>query len=490
MGTVAISYSSIKDASSEAKSVARKLDDYADELVSSVYNKLNRYKGEWTGNISSASTSINNKVNELRTAAGEYETYAADLKDLRDECKNTDKTVKSRISSLTASFKEDHGIRNSKVEYAINYFLTSAGNSSAFGRWLGEGKDWIDGGIDYVRQSIKDWFNYEGGKQFIKGAGMAILDGVIAIAGLVAGMVILFSGPAGWALVAAIAGVVGGAIGLANAAANFTCECIAYHDTNALNDPASGRRTSELNKISDVLREWTDSKLLHGIGIGLDLTEFVCTVINVVDGVGDFMKKGIDWLGGMKNMHLRDLRINNIMTNMKNRFGNMRFNHAVTELGMRISIKDGISIKGRELLSDFLCNLKNNYWNFTEPKLGRDSVQNIADFAKDILSDGLGFNDIETHILSNGIGFFRDDYSGGKVIMAQSFENAFTLSDFNKLTAVNTEILEPISNSIVEKFSGNSGVNISVPDFHVPEINITLPEISITAPEITTLNAS
>ena len=97
MGTVAISYSSIKDASREAKSVARKLDDYADELVRSVYNKLNRYKGEWTGNISSASTSINNKVNELRTAAGEYETYATDLKDLREDCKETYKTVKSRI---------------------------------------------------------------------------------------------------------------------------------------------------------------------------------------------------------------------------------------------------------------------------------------------------------------------------------------------------------------------------------------------------------
>lgn len=50
MSTASISYSSLKDASSEAKAVAKKLDKYADSLYSNVYKKLNKYDGSWNSN--------------------------------------------------------------------------------------------------------------------------------------------------------------------------------------------------------------------------------------------------------------------------------------------------------------------------------------------------------------------------------------------------------------------------------------------------------
>ena len=93
MSTASISYSSLKDASNEAKSVTKKLDKYADSLYDNVYKKLNKYDGSWTSNLSTAKSKTNAKISELRSEQSKYETYATDLIDLRDECKEVDKAV-------------------------------------------------------------------------------------------------------------------------------------------------------------------------------------------------------------------------------------------------------------------------------------------------------------------------------------------------------------------------------------------------------------
>lgn len=64
--------------------------------------------------MTNARSKTNAKISELRSEQSKYESYATDLIDLRDECKEVDKAVKSRVSSLTASFKESHGIKTVK----------------------------------------------------------------------------------------------------------------------------------------------------------------------------------------------------------------------------------------------------------------------------------------------------------------------------------------------------------------------------------------
>lgn len=185
------------------------------EMQDNVYKKLNKYDGSWNSNVSTASSKTNAKISELRSEQSRYETYATDLIDLRDECKEVDKAVKSKVSSLTASFKEAHGIRNSKVENAISYFFTGLGNETAFGRWLGGKKDEFDSGMNYFKDSIKEWYNYEGGKELITGVLVGLLEvaiGVLAIVGAIL---------SGGALLVIIAGVVGGIIAVANGVANI-----------------------------------------------------------------------------------------------------------------------------------------------------------------------------------------------------------------------------------------------------------------------------
>ena len=215
MSTVAISYRSLKDASNEADAVAKKLDRYADSLYDDVYKKLNKYDGPWSSHVSSAKTNTNNKINDLRAEQEKYESYADDLINLRDECERVDKAVKTSVSTLTASFKEAYGIRNNAVENAINYIVTGLKNKTAVGRWIGGVKDTFEAGKNYLKDSIKEWYNYKGGKELIVGTLVGLIEvaiGVLAIAGAIL---------SGGALVAVIAGVVGGIIAIANGAANI-----------------------------------------------------------------------------------------------------------------------------------------------------------------------------------------------------------------------------------------------------------------------------
>ena len=170
MSKVTISYSSLKSASSEANQVAKKMTRYANNLNSAVYKKLSNYNGSYTSNISTAKSKSNSKISELKAKSKSYSKYADDLTALKDECLSTDKSVRSKVSQLTASFKEANGIKNSKVKNAINYCLTSFGNSTVAGRWVGNTSDKVTSVKDHITQSLKDWWNYDGGKQLVKGS--------------------------------------------------------------------------------------------------------------------------------------------------------------------------------------------------------------------------------------------------------------------------------------------------------------------------------
>lgn len=108
MSTASISYRSLKDASNEAENVAKKLERYADSLCDNVYQKLNKYDGNWTSNLATARSKTNQKINELRAEQSKYQDYAKDLTDLKDECDEVDKAVRARVSLLTATFKQNH----------------------------------------------------------------------------------------------------------------------------------------------------------------------------------------------------------------------------------------------------------------------------------------------------------------------------------------------------------------------------------------------
>lgn len=498
MSTASISYSSLKDASNEANAVAKKLDKYADSLYSNVYKKLNKYDGSWNSNVSNASSKTNAKISELRSEQSRYETYATDLIDLRDECKKVDKAVKSKVSSLTASFKEAHGIRNSKVENAISYFFTGLGNETAFGRWLGGKKDDFDSGMNYFKDSIKEWYNYEGGKELITGVLVGLLEvaiGVLAIVGAIL---------SGGALLVIIAGVVGGIIAVANGVANIWNEQKAYSSTKN-GDPATGRRRSDVNTWQDYLRSsfiFGDSgenyhynEFYNGLATGIDIVNLACTVVTVVSSAGKLLKNGYKWATGnaakVKDITLKQVFSKDTFTAFKGKFADIK---ATFQARRWASVKD----LGGQMLKDFGRNLKGEFFDFFETngdfnwKGAVSSIKNMLSIPKDILSDGFTISNIGkialTSIVRPGLTAFTVNSVDGTIISGDGGQLQFDFTDkvtvnditglFEKGGKIGTSIGNltssdsVISVDVVDKLTNSCNINISIPEVYISNIEM------------------
>ncbi len=498
MSTASISYSSLKDASNEAKAVAKKIDKYADSLYSNVYKKLNKYDGSWNSNVSTASSKTNAKISELRSEQTKYETYATDLIDLRDECKEVDKAVKSKVSSLTASFKEANGIRNSKVENAISYFFTSLGNETAFGRWIGGKKDDFDAGMNYFKDSIKEWYNYEGGKDLIKGVLVGLLEvaiGVLAIVGAIL---------SGGALIVIIAGVVGGIIAVANGVANIWNESKAYESTQN-GDPATGRRRSDVNTWQDYLRSsfifgdsgenYQYNEFYNGLATGIDIVSLACTVVTVVSSVGKLLKNGFKWATGssakVKDITMKQVFSKDTFTKFTTKF-KLQFADGMSDLKTAFKYKDWSIMKdfGTRIFSDFGKNFKAEFWDFGEPKDAVSSIKNIISVPKDLIDGGFDLSNIVeigiTSVVIPSITAFQVN-GDGSIEIGDGGQLQFDLTDnivlsditgiFDKGGKIITSTVDLTSsdsplNDVMKKLTTSCNIDVSITEINIPKFDM------------------
>lgn len=501
--TATISYSSLKQASSEADQVAKKLDRYANNLNSAICRKLNNYNGDHTGNISSAIGQTNEKISELYHKSQAYRKYASDLKDLRSKCESVDKSVRTRVSQLTASFKSANGIGNNKVENTINYILTGLSNSTVVGRWLGNTLDNADAGIHYFKQCIEDWWDYDGGKEVIKGGVIAVLETVGAVCAVIAGVAALIAGGTVFAMIAAVAGVVAGVIAAVNGITNLVNEGRAYNETHNNSDPALGRRRSGEDTIQDTLRRETDSKELHGIATGIDIVNGVCTVISFVNGIGNLAKNAYKWTTGSM-ADIKNLKIKDILTksNFNDFIGKVKtsFSSGFSEITSAVKLRDFTIVKkfAMDFRSDFIINLrefKKDYTNFETFKDGAKSIKNWASITKTLVSgdfspdtvfvDGL----LKTVVLPN-IGLAKlvtyaptNENSGGVFAYEDSF---ISITEIPDQISSATDIFRSgkdltdhlfgggdiIDKNLLNKLGKCCDFSVSVPKIHIPKINI------------------
>lgn len=371
--TAVISYRSLGEASSEARQVSRKLTGYADSLQRSIVNRLDSYGGSDSGGVTQAKQRTEEKIEQLRDKAQAYTKYADDLSDLQKKCLSTDTAVRSSVSGLTASFKKANGINNNGIVNTINYMLTGLGNSTPAGRWLGNTIDTANSAKDYLKQRIKDWWGYEGGKQLVTGIVIAVLEVAIAIGtALTAGSMVVLIAAGILAIIAVFNGV-----------ANIGNEIRAYNETYNNADPALGRRYSAENTIQDTLRRESDKRIDHSIANGMDAISFVCQAVTVVAGLGELTKKAYKWATGSM-ADIKNLQIKNILTKdtMSAFTGKIKgcVQTGYTEIKAAVKTGDYSVIK--------------TYATFAKD----DFVNNLKTYAK-------GYNPLEVHDVESGVGF-------------------------------------------------------------------------------------
>lgn len=460
MGTAAISYNSLHSAAGEAREVSRRLTSYADGLNSNVYRKLMNYSGIHTGNISSASGSVNSKIHILRDRAAAYRTYASDLEELTAACRNTDRAVRGIVSRLTADFKCAHGIRNSTVENTLNSFLTGIKNSSFPGRWLNDGQDKIRAGMDYMKQAIEDWWGYRGGKELIKG--------LLEVAGKIAGTILLVVGAlASGSVVLLVAGVILGVIQAINEGVDLGNEFRAYRE-NSNGDPARGRRLSDENTVQDLMRNESEENVSfwHKVAGGIDLTVFICECINLAGSCRDFAKNAYNWTKGTATK-LKDLKLKDILTfdNIK-AFGQklkLQMNLGLKDVRAAVRFKDLSGIKGimKDIGTDFMNSLREKYTDFSEMKKGLGSFKNLISLTgKFVDPQEIKGSDISSFITSN----------------ISTFEGFNMIGDIEKITGKIGKIgkmgEDLLDKSIGKKLSSRSKIHISIPEIPIPEIRM------------------
>lgn len=241
MSTAVISYDSLMTSSGVAEKMAGYFNDYAESLRNDVLNKLNSYSGEHTENIGNAISRINNKLDELDKDSERFSKYGKDLSNLKDSCVRTDTMVKNKISSLSQTFCTNHNIRVSAVESTIAYLGVDFINNSPAGRFIGTVAGDAVGTLNSWKRDIEEWYDYEGGKQFVEN-----MSGIIIDAGIIAGTV-------------AITALTGGVTApfIVAAVLNLANDCVdSYFEGAALGasmsgDPATGRRLSKINSFQD-----------------------------------------------------------------------------------------------------------------------------------------------------------------------------------------------------------------------------------------------
>lgn len=471
MSQACISYRSLDDAASTAKKVADKLETYASHLDSQIYRKINEYSGTYTSNVSQSKNSVNMKITDLNRQASLYREYAKNLSDLREQCKNTDFAVKTRISKLTAEFKGANGIKNSIVENSINFFLTSISNSSSTGRWLGNNKDGFDSAKEYVKQSLKTWWDYEGGKELVTGLTVA------AITAVTEALIIIGAVGSGGGIAILISSV----IAYVNACVDFANEIEAYWVTNN-GDPATGRRRSKINSTQEYLRSsfvFDDSGEFYIYDEGkqfaattIDLTKFVCDVINGLGDLGDLTKKSYKWTTG-STADLKDIKITEIL-NWENISA---FTSKLWGNAKGFIADPKTAIKSANLIGNFAENIKNSYSlkNINSANSLDDMVKNSKKFAKNygtvvktILDDGLNLKSI----FKKGIDISLKNISVTKFSTEKDGEieyDSINASDISGLVTNAFDFLED-SKDIYEKLTGKSKSSINIPDIKVPQL--------------------
>ena len=483
MSTASISYRSLKNSSSESKSVAKKLDKYADSLYDDVIKKLNRYDGSWTSNLLAAKAKTNSKIEELRSEQRKYENYAEGLTDLRDECSRVDKAVKTKVSSLTASFKEAHGITNNVVVNTISYYFTSITNSSSVGRWVNNKTDAFEAKVAYHKQAIEDWYDYGGGKDLIKGSLVAALEIAIGVISIVSAVAAILAG--GWTIALAAA-LVGGVIAAVNGAVNFRNEVRAY-DATKNNDPATGKRRSKMDTLQDTLRTETDSQFWHTVATGIDVVNITCAVISIWSSGKELLQKGYKWATGsmddISRIKLKDIFSRRFAESLGGKFSDFK-------VSLQYGGWDFAKECAKNMFKNAGSNLKYEYFKnhdlataAANPKVGKAlhlaTVKANLKVGKALLKDGitlagvlefvvgpaLTFGDYTTATVKGGrlsVNFgnisFGDFYGifddiGSKVIDSDLFKNS-NLIDPSLLTELNSSI----------------DINIAIPDSIIPEI--------------------
>ena len=289
MGDIVIDYGDLKDVAKHARRVADKCDDYVEELSKKLTDKRNSLPASPTGkgdsNIASMCYYVNAKKQKLEKKQGVYKAFASKVETFSEHAKDADDRVAKTVNNSRDNFLREH--KNLKGDGWTAFFASITVECPFLGKLFEWGAAVVDG-IKDLKNNLRYWYEVCGGKKLIDNI-LAVGEVVLASLGLVIATIALFSNPVGWVT---LAGFVGALIGFSDAIINIRYQLRA----NMEKDPAWAKYYGSIDTTSDMFRKQIfKSKSLNrwssGIAIALDVTSFVCSVIDIADSVKSMYKR-------------------------------------------------------------------------------------------------------------------------------------------------------------------------------------------------------
>ncbi len=392
MSIVAISYHDLNQTARKANQVAQKLDSYASGINSKIINKLNNYQGGYSSDIASAINTAKQKVEILEEQAERQRAFANDLYALEEQCKAVDRAVKSKISNLTASFRDAYNIKIGTIDRVYST-VVSVFNSNVVTRVL---KDQILAPVanweNALIGNIKHWFNYQGGKHYLGGSFWAGVEGIIGAIVFCASASIIVPTATTFAIVAGFSGAFVGAITMLNALKNAENEDAALKIAKGDDYPNPAVRAYRLhqqNSWQDTLRATGRPEDKRDAAI-IDITVAIGTVVSVAYAGGQIVKKGFQWLMG-SGKALSKITWAEVFSKQTGARLASKAKDTIKNTCLAIRGKDIEYFKQPldTVIENFGKNIKNEYFNFGSTMDGAKSAKSLLKLAKDVKKEGV-----------------------------------------------------------------------------------------------------
>lgn len=388
MSVVSISYDSLKSSAYETGKVSKKMDEYISSLKSSVYDKLTQYSGENTENIKEATQAVQKKISELEEDMKEFGLYGVNLLGLCDQCEKTDDSVAKKVASLTGDFRKNYNIPDGGKIDAIRNFLTVELNKTALGRWIGGKLSDLSAWGKGLKDRIKEWYHFKGGKELINKLPLLGVKIAVAVAAIAVAVT------SGAAIGFVIAGVIAGVIALVNAMVDGYNE-VKAHNMQRQGDAAVARRRRNLNSFQEVWRSsfvygerGEDYKSGKGWKMAanlLDVTEIACSLALLWKSGGEFAKNVYKW-GTQSGTSLSSISFKEVfkIDTLKAVVGRGKEGLQNTT---RVFKKPNYKIWdfGKKIPDELKKKLASEYFDFSSKKAGAESVKNFLEAIKSLM---------------------------------------------------------------------------------------------------------
>ena len=288
---LSLNYGDLSRATDNSNKLASELDDYCDSLSQKVQKKMYNVEGGMSSALNTADYYVNQKIRNLRTKSSNARSLARQINNLLGTAKRVDADVKSTIEANQKSLLKKHAdLRPSNAQLYLTSFLCDMKNVPVIGALI-RGREAIDGGIDHLMKEIRYWYKCEGGKELV-GIVLSVVGAILAVVALVCAFV--FTGGTILAVIAGVAGIIGAFIGVINAATNIVTSFQAYESATG-GHPGQAKIYAGQDKLSDVLRDTnfhdkTKNRSSNAWATGIDITETVCDVIGIINGITGAVK--------------------------------------------------------------------------------------------------------------------------------------------------------------------------------------------------------